>query len=71
MCYVLGGLGCRGLPVRVSEIVSGMLRDYESQIDTCYIFKKWKITSCVLLFCKTVVSTLSGHIVLLCFVAFI
>lgn len=43
MC--LGGLGCRGLPVCVSEIVSGMLRDYESQIGTCYIFKKPKITN--------------------------
>lgn len=45
MYCVLGGLGCRGLPVCVLEIVSGMLRDYESQIDTCCILKKWKITN--------------------------
>lgn len=45
MCYVLGGLGCRGLPVCVSEIVSGILHDNERQIDTCYIFKKRKITN--------------------------
>lgn len=41
VCFI-GSLGCRSVSVRVSEIVSGMLCDYESQINTSYTFEKLK-----------------------------